>query len=287
MDRKRRAIGHRFFLGIILLLVGLIMILYKSNIIGWEVYDFLLSWKMLLVAFGVFVFIEGSYSIGVIIMALGAFFLLPDIFPYYIDNIRRFFWPVVILVVGIIIMIVPGKHKYGNNHIGNNGNNPSDGGSTPPPYTPNDGGFNGEGKTNSESDFKTSDDVNSYKQQNTTRPTTDFYDESVVFGGRDLILTGKNFKGGRSAVLFGGLNVDARQCQMSPEGCSIELTTLFGGTEYKVPNDWTVINKVTTIFGGYSDVRIKDPMYQPNPSKTVIITGVCIFGGTEVRNYVR
>jgi predicted membrane protein len=198
---------------------------------------------MLLVAIGAFVFINGNRGAGIIVMGIGAFFMIPDIFEDY-DQIRRLFWPALLLLAGAAFMFGPRGRKIRR-----------------PPSQPTINGA-------------TSHQVNN-----------DFFDEMVIFGGREINMATKNLLGGRSAAIFGGIEIDLRQCEISAEGCTVEVTTLFGGNTLKVPNDWTILNKVTTIFGGYSDVRIKDPSYQPNPAKTIVITGVCIFGGTEVRNY--
>ncbi|MGF7138655.1 LiaF transmembrane domain-containing protein [Roseimarinus sediminis] len=238
MDKRHNVNGRRFFFGFILLLIGLIMILERAGILSWEIYDFLLSWKMLLVAIGGFVFFSGNKGAGIIVMGLGAFFMIPDIFEDY-DQIKRFFWPGILLLVGLTFMF-GNRKKLMRSH---------------------------------------------YKPGVHAEVSNDFFDEFVLFGGREINMATPNLLGGRSTAIFGGAEVDLRQCQISHNGCTVELTTLFGGNVLKVPNDWTVLNKVTTIFGGYSDLRIKDPMYAPNPSKTIVITGVCIFGGTEVRNF--
>lgn len=240
MDRKHNINGRRFFFGFILLLLGLVMILYRADVLSWEVYDFLLSWKMLMVAIGTLVFFSGNRGAGIIVVGIGAFFMIPDLFDEYIQ-IRRFFWPAILLVVGLTFMFSNRSRKMKENmqfHYGGS-----------------------------------------------TQVSNDYFDEFVIFGGREINMSSPNLLGGRSTAIFGGAEVDLRQCQISTNGCTIELTTLFGGNVLKVPNDWTVLNKVTTIFGGYSDLRIKDPSYSPTPSKTIVITGVCIFGGTEVRNY--
>ncbi len=241
MSRNQKLLGRRFFLGFILLAIGGIMILERAGLIRWEVYDFLLSWKMFLVAIGAFVFLGGNRAAGVIVMAAGAFFLLPDIFPNYYE-IKRFFWPGIILVVGLMIMFSPKRKKLERGHF-------------------------------IDQDFQKVTDNN------------DFFDELVIFGGREFQIITPNLLGGKSTAIFGGNELDLRQCEISTQGCSIEVTTIFGANVFKVPNDWTVINKVTTIFGGYSDLRIKDSSYAPNPAKTIVITGACIFGGTEVRNF--
>ncbi|MBN2806846.1 MAG: hypothetical protein JXR22_09320 [Prolixibacteraceae bacterium] len=242
MDRKHSMNGRRFFFGFILLLLGLVMILYRADVLSYEVYDFLLSWKMLLVAIGAMVFFSGNRGAGIIVAGIGVFFMIPDLFDEYIQ-IRRFFWPTILLIVGLVFMFSNHSKKMKENMR-----------------------FHYEGGGGSQ-------------------VSSDFFDEFVIFGGREINMATPNLIGGRSTAIFGGAEVDLRQCQIAPGGCSIEVTTLFGGNVLKIPNDWTVLNKVTTIFGGYSDLRIKDPSYSPNPSKTIVITGVCIFGGTEVRNY--
>ncbi|HOO84197.1 MAG: hypothetical protein JW735_11075 [Prolixibacteraceae bacterium] len=242
MEKKNIVNGRRFFFGFILLLIGVAMILGRSGILDYEIYDFLMSWKMLLVAIGAYVFISGNRGAGIIVMGLGAFFMLPDIFRDY-HQIKRYFWPSIILLVGLAVMFGDRKKKhFSKDH---------------------------------------------YRRFTESIPNanSDYFDETIIFGGREINMSSSALIGGRSTAIFGGMEIDLRQCQISPEGCKIDLTTMFGGNVVKVPNDWTILNKVTTIFGGYSDLRIKDPSYAPNPAKTIILTGVCIFGGTEVRNY--
>lgn len=247
MEKKHIVSGRRFFFGFLLLLIGLVMILERSGIISWEIYDFLFSWKMLLVAIGAFVFFSGNRAAGIIVMGIGTFFMLPDIFDDYIE-IKRFFWPSILLLIGLAIM------------------------------------FGDQQRKRLKKNFQFSEGSTGYTN-GSSRVSSDFFDELIIFGGREINMVTPNLMGGHSTAIFGGIEIDLRQCQISQQGCAIELTTIFGGNVVKVPNDWTILNKVTTIFGGYSDLRIKDPSYTPNPSKTIVLTGVCIFGGTEIRNY--
>ena len=262
MDKKQNVNGRRFFFGFILILIGSVMILERSGILSWEIYDFILSWKMLLVGIGAFVFFSGNRGAGIVVMGIGAFFMLPDIFEDY-DQIKRYFWPALLLLVGLSFMFSPRRKKFMKDHHFNERSKIFDEGS---------------------SHFR---DHSARFSGGANQSSNDFFDEFVIFGGREINMSSQNLLGGRSTAIFGGAEVDLRQCQISPDGCTIDLTTLFGGNVLKVPNDWTVINKVTTLFGGYSDLRIKDPSYMPNPSKTILITGVCLFGGTEVRNYAK
>jgi hypothetical protein len=62
----------------------------------------------------------------------------------------------------------------------------------------------------------------------------------------------------------------------------IEVVFIFGGSTMLVPADWNIQVEVFNIFGGYVDKRISS---QIDPNKTVIIKGVTIFGGGEVKSY--
>jgi hypothetical protein len=64
----------------------------------------------------------------------------------------------------------------------------------------------------------------------------------------------------------------------------LEANAVFGGGEIRVPETWMVSLQGTGLFGAYED---KTRHFQPDPSKptkTLVIKGVAIFGGIEVRN---
>jgi hypothetical protein len=49
-----------------------------------------------------------------------------------------------------------------------------------------------------------------------------------------------------------------------------------------MPTDWNVKLEVFNIFGGYGDKRVRG---QVDFNKTVIVKGVAIFGGGEIKSY--
>jgi len=114
----------------------------------------------------------------------------------------------------------------------------------------------------------------------------DYFDDFVVFGGREVFVNSLNFYGGKNTSIFGGTEYDLRQAQLSANGAVIDCVSIFGGCGFKVPPDWTVKNEVTAIFGGFADKRGKT-MNQivPDPSKTLIIKGFTAFGGIEVKHF--
>jgi hypothetical protein len=59
---------------------------------------------------------------------------------------------------------------------------------------------------------------------------------------------------------------------------------IFGGTKLIVPESWSVKMEVTSVFGGFSDKRIKT-MVVTDSDRSLLITGVNVFGGGEIVNY--
>lgn len=110
-----------------------------------------------------------------------------------------------------------------------------------------------------------------------------FIDEFNVFSGSEKKISIKNFKGGKITSVFGGSEIDLRDAELSSETNVIELFYLFGGSSITVPNDWTVLNKVTAILGGFADKRNVSTPAVPDPKKTLILRGFVMFGGGEIK----
>jgi len=62
------------------------------------------------------------------------------------------------------------------------------------------------------------------------------------------------------------------------------VTAVFGGAKIIVPPGWLVKSEVTAIFGGLDDKRSVQPLVDV-PTKILIIKGVAMFGGVDIRNY--
>lgn len=104
-----------------------------------------------------------------------------------------------------------------------------------------------------------------------------------VFGGGHKSYLINNFQGGRAIAVFGGSEIDLRGCKVHESGASLEIVTIFGGVTFQAPPDWDIVVDVVSIFGGFNDARIKSPVVEINSKKTLVIKGVVIFGGGEVK----
>ena len=65
------------------------------------------------------------------------------------------------------------------------------------------------------------------------------------------------------------------------KGGIIEVVNIFGGASLIVPSDWKIKLEMVSIFGGFSDKR---HIIDPNPQKTLIVKGVSVFGGGDIKN---
>jgi predicted membrane protein len=113
----------------------------------------------------------------------------------------------------------------------------------------------------------------------------DYFDDFVVFGGREIVVNSQNLLGGKCTSIFGGSEYDMRVSKLSPNGAVIDCVSVFGGTGFKIPPDWAVKNEIATIFGAFTDKRGNVVPDRQDLSKTLILRGFTAFGGVEVKNY--
>lgn len=111
-----------------------------------------------------------------------------------------------------------------------------------------------------------------------------FFDDFVIFGGREIFINATTFYGGKITAIFGGAEYDLRQAQLSQNGAVVDCVSIFGGCGFKVPPDWNVKNEVSTVFGAFSDKRgASAHAINTDPEKTLVIKGFSAFGGVEVK----
>ena len=83
-------------------------------------------------------------------------------------------------------------------------------------------------------------------------------------------------------AVFGGSKIDLSRCTLAQGEPMIEMVAVFGGTNLTVPPDWNIKVEVFNIFGGYGDKRVRG---QVDFNKTLLVKGVAIFGGGEIKSY--
>jgi hypothetical protein len=107
--------------------------------------------------------------------------------------------------------------------------------------------------------------------------------EFALMGGGELVVRSQDFRGGEVTAIMGGFEIDLRSAGIAGESATIEVFTLFGGVEFKVPQEWNVVVRGTPILGMFanSTKALRDGSL---PTKTLLIQGTAIMGGVEVKN---
>ena len=50
--------------------------------------------------------------------------------------------------------------------------------------------------------------------------------------------------------MFGGVEIDLRRASMRGDSATVDISAVFGGMEFKIPQNWLVMAQVAAIFGG-------------------------------------
>lgn len=112
----------------------------------------------------------------------------------------------------------------------------------------------------------------------------DYIDDVAVFGGGTKVLITDQFKGGNITAIFGGSEIDLSRCQLAEGENVLDVLMIFGGSDITVPREWNIIVNVTPLFGGFSNKIMRDPAVPIDKSRTLVIKGLALFGGGDVKN---
>lgn len=95
----------RAIIGIVLILIGIAFIGRTFDFFPRNIMHLIFSWELILIVIGIiFIATRENKTTGWILLAVGLFFLIPDYVhvPY---SIRRLFWPSLLIVIGVLIIL--------------------------------------------------------------------------------------------------------------------------------------------------------------------------------------
>lgn len=247
---EHKTLGSRVILGIILIAIGVIYLL-KSFYLPIDIEIF--SFPFILIVIGIIIMLNsGNKLFGAIVFIFGLLL-------YFGDHIT--IWPFFFILWGIYIIF---KHRTRRHRVFEN-----------PQPAPNP----------DEKKEPGSDSYFGKKRFYDSSIRRDYLDDVSVFGGGHKVIYSDSFKGGNITAIFGGSEIDLTQCKLAPEENSIDVVIIFGGSTIVVPNNWDVILNVTPLFGGFSNKKSRYVSSGTEPSGTLIIKGVVLFGGGEIKSY--
>jgi len=240
--------NSRRWTGIMLLIVGGLLL---GEHAGFPVPHWIFSWEMILIVVGCISGIQHRFhGIGwLILIFIGSYFLVADNYPGI--DLHQYTWPIILIGIGLIFVLKPHRKKW-NYAIGQK------------------------------------DDPNNikywkeaYKDKYTYGE--DYIDIVCIFGGQKKNIFSKDFQGGEVTNLFGGTELNLSQADITKR-ITIEITQVCGGTKLIVPPHWEVRTEFISLFSGVEDKRPLDAGTL-DPNKVLILKGVSIFGGIEIRSY--
>lgn len=247
-ENYKRNYDSRNVLGIILVVLGGLFLLDSMDLINFNIARVIFSFPAILIIVGIVLVLNTSRRLlGSILLILGMFFMIPRVFPWvYYDS--HIVWPVLLIVLGVYIILKKRTHRT---HEGE--------------YK--------QAQEGSTSHFKSYDQINS-----------DRVDDVAIFGGGHKTIVSDNFKGGNITSIFGGSEIDLKDCKLAPGVNVIDFVAVFGGSNIIVPSDWKIVIDVLPIFGGFSNKVRRDPNSVIDTERTLLIKGFVMFGGGEVKS---
>ena len=248
----------RIWSGLLLIIAGGLLLAYKmgAGVPGW-----IFTWPMLLIALGLLTGLKSNFhNPGAFIMiVIGGIFLIDQTNPEF--NFHNYIVPVILIAVGIIYILRP-RNSWAS-RSGRRWRERLYDQEMPDNSLP---------LSNIKMDTKNGNDENA-----------EYIEINAVLGGVKKIILSKNFKGGEITSFMGGTEINLLKADIQ-QPIVLEVNNVFGGTKLIVPSNWDVKNEVTAVFGGIEDKRsINNAM--PDPAKTMVLKGTCVFGGIEVSNY--
>jgi hypothetical protein len=111
---------------------------------------------------------------------------------------------------------------------------------------------------------------------------SDDLDAFALFSECKRRIESKAFRGGKATAIFGSVNLDLEDAQLEGNKAAVELTTLFGSIEMRVPREWNVEIDSNAILGSIDDKRKIRPSELADI--TLFLKGTAILGSIEVKS---
>ena len=252
-------------IGIILLAVGVVLLLQEFVIP--DNLDIRL-WPLWLVGWGVFIGAKSNYSkpSSFVLIVLGGIFLFTE----NIHNSKDIIWPLAIITFGLWMILR--RHNNFDKNVWEKKNSDK-------------------WDWNKQPGAAMDEPVVDYMAKEPppvsgvgSRPTGDeFLDAVSIFGGVKKVILSKDFKGGEVVNIFGGAELDFTQADIGGR-IIIDITQIFGSTKIIVPPHWQIVSDVAAVFGSIDDKRMRSTA-AVNSNKILVLKGVSIFAGVDVRSY--
>ena len=261
-------VRHRGYGGLvaggILILLGLVYALDSFGVL--YAGDIVRYWPLILIGAGITRLAQGriqSHRIsGLILILLGSVFLLRTLRIFFVHS--RDVWPVVLLLIGGSLVWQALSRRS-------------------PAFLTSAG--TSAGTSGEEKILESARERLSERRGGSGGATEvgSLLNEFAFMGGGDRVVRSQDFRGGEVTAILGGFGIDLRGAGIAGDSATLNIFTLFGGVDLKVPEDWNVAVAGSPILGVFTN-SAKTYRQGEAPTKTLVIKGVAIMGGVEVKN---
>ncbi len=247
--------------GLLFVAAGALLVAFNAGALPLAYKTIIFSWPMLLVAIGfINLFSRHGWFFGIVLMALGGFFLLPKLGIEQLVFISHSGWAIALVIIGVIILC---KAVFGRRFFRS--------------YNGDYSGFHFE-STYREGRHKGR--RNRYRENHGNE--SGYIERNCIFGGGKEKPDIKNFNGGEINCVFGGIELDLSDSRLAEGVHYLELNSIFGGVVLYVPVEWNVQIKQTQVFGRFEDHRPK-PGFEIDEKSILIVEANSVFGGGEIK----
>lgn len=101
-----------------------------------------------------------------------------------------------------------------------------------------------------------------------------------AFSGKKINYAEKEAKNIEINATFGGIQLDLRDAKINDD-LVVKVSCVFGGIDILLPENVKIVDKTSAMFGGVNSKKFVSRADEK--SKTVYVTGNCLFGGVEVK----
>lgn len=236
-------------LGLILILIGLVFLL--GIFAGHDPWDYVKTyWPTIFIFTGLFnLFDRKSSKLSSFILISFGIALQIDRLDLLDINVWKLFWPILLIILGVRILMVNKSKSYTYSKELN--------------------------KDNKENHFNKEEELD---YDNISKE--DYISKSTILFGSTVRNSSKNFKGGNISVVLGGTDLDLRQAEIKGKNITLNVDVILGGLDIFVPENWNVHLKTTHILGSsHNHTKFND-----NPDAPVLtIAGSIVLGSVNVK----
>ncbi|MFT5749825.1 MAG: putative membrane protein [Ancylomarina sp.] len=96
-----------YIIGFVLIIIGIVILLSNIDFLPRNIHHYIFRWESFLILIGLLmIIVRGKIFSGMSVLAVGAYFLADDLF-ILSDEWQIWFWPAVLILMGISYIIKP------------------------------------------------------------------------------------------------------------------------------------------------------------------------------------